>query len=259
MNQLRSYLRDFLVVTGPFRDKESISHILMKKDGQGRVISAASAKNGTIAIEATAVKKISEFENTACLGSLNYLQSLLESKMVDDDGIKINYLPSGPNSMMVARTIEFQGGNKFRAKYNATDPFINKVLTQKKSVTNKWPILMKVGPQLMLEYAETAKIHSSAPKIGGDRDDLFMLSCTNGEVKAEFGDNNNRTEIILANVETPEGTNVRNYMSIRMISSLFRLFDGNIVDLFMAQNEIKFVYKSDFADYSFNLPAKRIA
>ena len=243
-DEFRNILADLLANTEPFRD--SISHLLLKKTEAGDIVAAAKSRDGNIAVTARAKIDAPEFHDVACLGSLPFLNSIVNSayftgKSRSVSKMKMNYDISSNGKTKALRSMEFSSGKKMQIFYQATDPYINDLTRVKKATVKDWNVKFKITPTLIADYMEALKIQKAAPKIGGDRDDVFTLSYTqDNEIVATFGEKGHSTSIVLSKqVEESEDVNV--------ITSLFSIVNFQAILKLVGKKEDLMIQKLPYS------------
>ncbi len=196
--ELKDLLIDVLSVVEPFRDE--ITHILMKRTEGGDIVAVAKSKDSNISITVMSSNDVPEFSGVACFGSLPYLGAVVKSKYLTGDNYSVEpaFDTASDGKTRALRSITFKGGkNKLEAFYQATDPFVNRLNKIKPPTIKEWPITFDIDSQFIKDFTEIQKVHRAAPKIGGDRDDIFTLAYNNGEIIAVFGERGHQSSMVL--------------------------------------------------------------
>ena len=264
-NEFRNLLADLLSNTEPFRD--SISHLLLKKTESGDVAAAAKSRDGNIAVTARSKMDVPEFHDVACLGSLPFLNSIVNSayfsgKAKSVSNMELNYDISSNGKTNALRSIDFTSGKKMEIFYQATDPYINDLTRVKKATVKDWNVKFQITPTLIADFMEALKIQKAAPKIGGDRDEVFTLSYTqDNEIIAVFGEKGHSTSIVLSKqVEESEDVNViTSLFSIVNFQAILKLVGKKEATCFLADKALKVEMETDQAFYSLMTTAKKLS
>lgn len=256
--EFRDLLTDLLEAVDPFRD--TITHILMRRSDNG-VEAVAKSRENAISIQAAAKKSVADFEHIACLGKLQFLKTILNSDYIKGKSeftIDLKYDIATDNKTTALRTVEFKGGG-MKAFYTPTDPFVNQLGGIKVPTITKWPVLFGIDANVIKHFEQLHKIHQSAPRAGGDRDDIFQLAFSNGEILALFGEKGHQSQVILS-------TNAGTTEEIDKLSALFSITHFRSILKFMGKSGgvahfadkcLKIEMETNNAEYAFSIYAKR--
>jgi len=261
--EFKNLLTDILSKVEPFSD--GVSHILMRKEGDGGIAFLAKSRDGNISITGTSKEIIPFFEDVACLGSLPYLGSVLNSayfKKGNDLNMELNYETSSNGKTRALRSILFTTKNgKFESFYQATDPFVHNLNKNKPSVIDNWPIEFTINKGVIAEFTEVAKIHKSAPKIGGDRDDIFTLAYSSEKILAIFGEKGHQSTVILAEDVDYSGVtdSLSALFSLTTVQSLFKLIGKSDAVCRVADKALKIELETINGFYFFVTTAKKLS
>jgi len=262
----RDTMVDILTHIEPFRD--SISNLLMKRNPDGTISAVAKARTGNIAIRIDSKKEIPEIEHIACFGSLPYIRSILKSAYFDGKSkaskgmnIEFEYDMASNNKDVALRNLYFttQSG-KFEAAYRATDPFANDLNKVRLPDIDAYDAEFMIGQDEISDFREVLKIHKTAPKIGGDRDDIFKLTIDDGVVQVTFGEKGHHTVATIAtNVEIDTGiAGINSIFSISMIESMFKLIGKGEAMCSVAKKAFRIQLETAWCTYSIVTTAKKL-
>jgi hypothetical protein len=262
----RDVMVDVLTHIEPFRD--SISNLLMRKNTDGSITAVAKARDGNIALMIESKEEIPEFDHIACFGSLPYLRSILKSsyfngKSKGSVGMNINMeFDTASNGETTAlRSIQFTTkSGKFEALYQATDPFVNNLNKVKLPTIDIWDADFVIGQNEIKDFAEVLKIHKAAPKIGGDRDDIFKLTIDDGVVQAIFGDKGHHSMVTLGeNVDiVTDLTGINSLFSISKLEAMFKLIGKGEAQCSVAEKAFRVQLETPWCTYSIVTVAKKL-
>lgn len=260
-SQLKLFFTDLLTSTYPFRD--SITHILMKSDDSDRIAVAAKSRDGSISIRGKTQKPIKEFQHVACLGSLPYLHSVFSSpyvKKADDLNIKLNYETASDGKSEALRSMEIKGKRGLHVFYQAVDPFVNQLNRIKIPTTADWPVLFGIDKSTIDAFTEMRKISMQVPKTGSDRDDIFQLIYSEGEIIAVFGEKGHQADITLTEAEPSEEIDKLSALfSITQFRSILDLVGSKGAVAYFSSKALRIDTETDVLSYEFVTSAKRLA
>ena len=225
--EFRDLLTDLLNAVDPFRD--TITHILMRRSDNG-VEAAARSRDNAIYIKAVAKKSIEDYDHIACFGKLPYLKTILNSNYIKGKSkfkIDLKYDIATDDKTTALRTVKFSGGG-MTAFYTPTDPFVNKLNNVKIPTVSTWPVLFGINADVINHFEQLFKIHSSAPRVGSDRDDVFQLAYSNGEILALFGEKGHQSQVVLT-------TEAETTTEIDKLSALFSITHFRAIMKFMGK------------------------
>lgn len=258
--EFRDLLTDLLEAVDPFRD--TITHILMRRK-DNVVEAAARSRENSISIQAVAKKPVADYENIACLGKLPYLKTILNSDYIKGKSkkftIDLKYDIATDNKTTALRTIKFSGGN-MTAFYTPTDPFVNKLNNLPIPKITKWPVLFGIDATVINHFEQLFKIHQSAPRAGGDRDDIFQLAYNDGEVLALFGDKGHQSQVVLTTEAgtTEEIDKLSAMFSISHFRSILKFMGKKGGIAYFADKCLKIELETNNAEYAFAIYAKKL-
>lgn len=257
--QFRTLISDAISVVDPFRDE--IQYLLMKKTKDGDVALLGKSKNSSIEITALSRHDIPEFEGVACFGSLSYLGAVLKSKYLktDEFSMDVEYREKKDQNTKSVYSILFESNDgKFQAFYQATDPFVNKMNRFKPAAVKSWPVTFTVDQEFIKDFSEIQKVHKSGARLGGDRDDLFTLSYSGGDIVAIFGDKGHRSNLILSRSAEADGIDTLSaLLSITLFQSILKLVGKGEAKAKFTANALKIDIINDAAAYSLTIAAKK--
>jgi len=257
--EFRDLLTDLLEAVDPFRD--TITHILLRRSDNG-VEAAARSRENAIPIQAVAKKPVSEYDHIACLGKLQYLKTILSSDYIKgkkDFTIDLKYATATDSKTVALRSVEFTGGG-MKAFYTPTDPFVNKLNNLPIPVIKKWPVLFGIDGKVIKHFEQLFKIHQSAPRAGGDRDDIFQLAYNEGQILALFGDKGHQSQVILTSEAgtTEEIDKLSALFSISHLRSILKFMGNKGGIAYFADKCLKVEMETDNAEYAFAIYAKKL-
>jgi len=258
--EFRDFLTDLLEAVDPFRDR--ITHILMRRSDNG-VEAAARARENSISVQAIAKKPISDYDHFACLGKLQYLKTILNSAYIKgktDFSIDLKYDTATDNKTTALRSVEFEGGG-MKAYYTPTDPFVNKLNNVPVPVIKKWPVLFGIDDKVINHFDQLFRIHQSAPRAGGDRDDVFQLAYNGGEILALFGEKGHQSQVTLTTEAgtTEEIDKLSALFSISHLRSIMKFMGKKGGVAYFADKCLKIEMETAYADYAFAIYAKKLS
>lgn len=262
----RDVMVDMLTHIEPFRD--SISNLLMRKNTDGSITAVAKARDGNIALLIESKEEIPGFDHIACFGSLPYLRSILKSayfngksKTSSGMGIDMEFAVSSNGETTALKSIQFSTkSGKFEAFYQATDPFVNNLNKVKLPTIDVWDADFIVGQNEIKDFNEVLKIHKTAPKIGGDRDDIFKLTIDDGVVQATFGDKGHNSSVSLAdNVDIiTDIPGINSLFSVSKIEAMFKLIGKGEAQCSVAKKALRIQLETAWCTYSIVTTAKKL-
>ncbi len=257
---------DILTHVEPFRD--SIPNLLMRKNTDGSITAVAKARDGNIALIVESKHEIPELEHNACFGSLSYLRSILKSAYFNGKGkgatgmiIDMEFAISSNGKSEALKAIQFTTkSGKFEAFYRATDPFVNNLNKVKLPTIDTWDADFIIGQDEIKGFGEVLKIHKTAPKIGGDRDDIFKLTIDDGVVQATFGDKGHHSSVTLGdNVDiVTDVPGINSLFSISKIEAMFKLIGKGEAQCSVAKKAFRIQIETAWCTYSIVTVAKKL-
>ncbi len=262
----RDVMVDMLTHIEPFKD--SISNLLMKKNTDGTITAVAKARDGNIALRIESKHEIPEFDHIACFGSLPYLRSILKSayfsgKSKSSQGMSMDmeFDVSSNGKTTALRSIQFSTkSGRFEAFYQATDPFVNNLNKVKLPAIEDWDADFTIGQDEIKDFSEILKIHKTAPKIGGDRDDIFRLTIDDGIVQSTFGDKGHHSSVLLAsnvNIET-DTSGINSLFAVSKIEAMFKLVGKGEALCSVAKRAFRVQLETAWCTYSIVTTAKKL-
>jgi len=262
----RDVMVDILTHIEPFRD--SITNLLMRKNPDGTITAVAKARDGNIGFLIESKEEIPEFDHIACFGSLPYLRSILKSayfngkgKASTGMGIDMQYEVASNGETTALRAIQFTTKTKkFEAFYQATDPFVNNLNKVKLPTIEEYDAEFIIGQDEIKDFGEVLKIHKTAPKIGGDRDDIFKLTIDDGNVQATFGDKGHHSSVTLADdVDiTTDIAGIDSLFAVSKIESMFKLIGKGEAHCSVAKRALRIQIETAWCTYSIVTVAKKL-
>ncbi len=262
----RDVMVDILTHIEPFRD--SISNLLMRKNTDGSITAVAKARDGNIALMIESKLEIPEFDHIACFGSLPYLRSILKSAYFNGKGknstgmgIEMEFAISSNGKSEALRAIQFTTkSGKFEAFYQATDPFVNNLNKVKLPTIDIWDADFIIGQDEIKDFSEVLKIHKTAPKVGGDRDDIFKLTIDDGEVQATFGDKGHHSTVTLGeNVDiVTELSGIDSLFAVSKLEAMFKLIGKGEAQCSVAKKALRIQLETAWCTYSIVTVAKKL-
>ena len=258
--EFRDLLADVIRIVEPFR--LDISHILMKRTPEGDIAAAAKSRDSNISITMLCKKEVKAYEGVACFGSLPYLSAILDSSYVKDNDnakIELNYDTASDGKTHALRSINFKGGRKMVAYYEATDPFINKMNRIKPPTIKEWPVKFTIDDQFIKDFNEVYKMHRASITTG-DKDAVFNLAFSFGEVIAMFGDKGHQSNIVLS--ENAEGTDTDKLsalMPVMHFQAILKLIGKGTGQARLCEKALRVDVQTDMATYSLMILAKKVS
>jgi hypothetical protein len=258
---LKSFLLDLLEAVEPFKD--AITNVMiLEKDGV--VKAAGKSRDGSLTLQVTAKGPIEDFTGKACIGSLSYLRRALLSKNMNSGELKLNY-GNASNGEEVLRSINLIGTNEFNLFYQAIDPFVNQMNRIKLPSIANYPVVFGIDKNFINNFDDTYKVNSLAPKIGSERDDIFVLVLvpTDDGISIEgiFGDKSHAISVQLtAMVETAinEPTKMKAHFLISRFRTLLQLIDKGEGIGYLSDKSLKIDIETTQADYQYVMSAKKV-
>ena len=257
--ELRNLLADVITIVEPFRD--DISHILMKRTPEGDIAAAAKSRDSNISITMLSQKDVEGFEGVACFGSIPYLSAALNSSYIKDDRAKIDldYDTASDGKTHALKSITFKGGRKLVAFYQATDPFINKMNRIKPPIIREWPIKFTIDGQFIKDFNEVYKVHR-ASMVGGDKDAVFTLSYSFGEIISLFGEKGHQSNMILSeNAESTDIDKLSALMPITHFQAILKLIGKGVGHAKFTDKALRVDIQTELATYSLMILAKKVS
>lgn len=255
--EFRDLLTDVLTMVDPFRD--GITFILTKRTKTGDIVSVAKSKSGDISITSMSRVDVPDLEGAACFGSLPYLKAILSSKFIKGKAnfsMEPHYDISSDGKTNSLRFVLFKGGNKMEASYEATDPFISKMQNVKLPSIKDWTVTFKIDQNFISDFTEMHKVHRAAPKIGGDRDDIFTLLCSEGKVIAVFGEKGHQTSMTLGE-NNESGVKLSALLSVTHFQAILKLLGKGTGEARFAEKALRVDTVTDIATYSLMISTKK--
>jgi len=254
-------LLDILSVIDPF--KSVISHVALKKLGDGTVRIVAKSCDKSVSIQAFTKEVVEDFEHTACLGNLPYLHSVMKSKYISKSSnvdIDLDYELASNGTTTALKTITVSDGNKLVVHYRAVDPFIAKFGKPKSIEIDSWAVVFGIDKTVIDDYAELNKIHRASPKIGSEQDDLFRLTYDDGKVFAIFGEKGNSAKMVLSSVVESNGGNKLSalFSATRFQSMLGLVKKSGQGIAYVASKALRVETETETVSYTFETAAKMI-
>lgn len=255
--KLKDLLSDVLMVTSRFRDV--ITHIILKDRGDHIMIIAKSV-DGSIYVGGKTKGSVDDFNDLACLGSLDFLQASLDTPAMENGNLEVNIDSSADGKAQVVRSITLSGKNGYSVFYQAVDPFVsnlNKISTLK---IDDWSVLFAVDKTFTDRFTDTMKVHSRAPKIGTDEDDIFMLSYGDKSISASFGEKGHQVSMTLT--DTVEVVNdvdkITALFSVSKLNAILKLIGKDGAVAYLDSKAMKMDIHTKYAEYEFVMTAKRM-
>ena len=256
--EFRDLLIDVVTVVEPFRD--AISHINMKRAPSGDVVIGAKSSNGSVSVTATSKIDVPDLEGIACFGSIPYLSATLNSPLIKDNNsfsMETMYETASDKKTRALRHLTFKGGgNKLNVSFKVADPFISQLSKVKISAIRDWGASFKVDQDFIKSFNDVQKIHRAAPKMGGDRDDIFTLSYTGEEIIAIFGEKGHQTHMVLTDKATGDNK-VNALLSITQLQSILKLLGKGEGEAKFAQKGLRIDFDTDYAVYTISILGKK--
>jgi len=255
--KLKDLLPDVLTATERFRDV--VTHVILKDHGENSLIVAKSI-DGSIYIGGTTTSEVEDFEDIACLGSLDFLKASLDAPAMEVGSLELNIDLSAAGDARVVRSITLSGKDGYNVFYQAVDPFISKLNKISVTKVSSWPVVFAVDQTFMTRFNETMKVHARAPKIGTDEDDIFLLSYGDGKISASFGEKGHQVSTTLTEeVEiTGEADKVTALFSISKFNSILKLLGNKTTIGYLDSKAMKIEMSTKYAVYEFVMTAKRM-
>lgn len=256
----RDFVYDILEKTAPFKDE--VTHVVMKKDDLGDVV--ARVMSSILSLSATAKVEMPDFHDVACFGSLPYLRSLLKSKYITGKEAKyevtFHYQDHKNGKPPSIRNISIKAG-RMTSFYQATNPYLNNLVSGiRKPKVNDWVIGFPLGREAIDEFKEASRIHAMAPKIGGERDDIFSLGFDGKSIIASFGEKGHQTSVVLTDdAESVEPDRKMSALfSIKQFSGLLEMIGKETAVMSLASNALRIEVENGVAAYTAVLTAKKL-
>lgn len=257
--EFRNLLAETITVVEPFRDE--IQFILMKKTREGDIALVGKSKSSSIEITALSKHDLPDFEGVACFGSVSYLGAILKSKYLKNGSfsMEVEYKERKDYNTKSVFSILFESEDeKFQAFYQATDPFVNKMNRIKPLNITNWPVSFTITQDFIKDFNEIIKVHKSGPKLGGDRDDLFTLSFSNGNIVAIFGEKGHRSNLVLCdNAVGKDVDTISALLNISLFQSILKLIGKGDAKARFTSTALKIDIDNDAATYSLTIAAKK--
>ena len=259
--EFKNLLTDILMVVEPFRDE--IPFVLMKRTQEQDIALAAKSKSGSIRITARSHMDVPDFEGVACLGSLQYLSAVLNSPQFKGDKkefeITQHYETATDGKTHALRYITFKGGRKMEVFYEATDPFVNRMNKIKPPKIDKWPITFNINEAFIKDFNDITKVHRASPRLGGDRDDVFTMLYSKGQISAVFGEKSHQSTMILTDdVTADEGIDTHNDLYlVNHFQTILKLVGKNKGVGKLAPFALRVDTSTEYATYSILITAKK--
>ena len=261
--ELRNFLYDLTAKALLFKD--DVTHVVVTRSPAGSIVGGVRSVGTVVSIKAQCKHEMDGFQEGEkfCFGSLPYLSSILKSKYMrgDDFSFEFNVKPSSDGKTPALRNMRIRAG-KMDSFYQATDPYLNNIIggVNAPSITD-WVVMFGVDKAAIGEFDEASKIHAMAPKIGGERDDIFSLGFDGDSILASFGEKGHQTNVTLTdNTESLiESRKINAMFSIRHFKAILRMIDeagGAIVTL--APKALKVEFENAQAKYTVTLTSKKI-
>lgn len=264
---LRNALADMLAVVEPFKD--DIPNILLKRTPNNDIAMAAKSRHGNISITGNLLIDVPELRGVACLGSIPYLSAIVGSKYIKGKAkfsVELAYDESKKDGkdLTLLKSMLFQGG-KMESFYQATDPFINKINRVKAPPATKvWPVTFEITPELTADFNEIMKVHRAAPKVGGDRDDVFKLIATGSSISATFGERGHLSSVVLTEDAHREDTgdgvdNFHALFSVTQFQAILKLIGKGTGKANLSLRSLRVDINTEIANYSLTIIAKKLS
>ncbi len=263
--EFRAFLNDILEKALLFKD--DVTHVVMTRSKGGGIVAGCRSNGTVISIKAQFKDDLDMFHEGEkfCFGSLPYLNSILKSKYMASKGasfaFNFNVQTSSDGKTPSLRNMRVRAG-KMDSFYQATDPYLNNIIggVNAPNVTD-WTVMCGIDQAAEREFTEISKIHAMAPKIGGDRDDIFSLGFDGNAILASFGEKGHQSNVELTeNAESMmDGRKINALFSIRHFKALLRIVNeagGGVMTL--APKALKVEFENDLAKYTIMLTAKKI-
>lgn len=251
---LRDFLIDAITSIEPFK---TIPYLAIKKHN-GDVLASAQEQKGGVVVKIQSKVDIEELDDgvAALFGNLPYLKSLLDNDYTKEKcNIDIHHRNSSDNQSSVIGSLSVSSG-RFKAEYQATDPFIGNLSKVKVPIVREWPIAFSMSKDIYTDFKSISRIHAMSPKIGGDRDDIFTISTENDSINITFGERNHKTSMVLCECDKNDVGEFSALFSISMLDSLFKLGDKGKIHL--TTQAIKLEVESELAKYTYIISAKKV-
>ena len=260
MSGFQELLTDIIGITDPFRSY--CQYIKMKRKDDGDLMAVIDGRDNAIQITAKAKKEIPEFQTQACLGSLPYLKQVLDSSFMrgtDAKNTKIDLTvgksSNGASNML--KSIDFTT-KRLTVKYNATDPFIGDINKKTRPViATDWPVTFSITDEMLSNFEDVVRIHTSAPKINPKHADVFTLVYQEDSVSAQFGDTTHQVSAVLADGVTSSATKISTLLPISIVRAMFKIKANQVA--FLAEKAVKIEFDTSEAVYSIIAPGKLIS
>lgn len=255
--ELKTLLTDLLTNVDPFKDV--VTHIMVKEK-DGKAIAAAKSKDGSISIMARSLGEVPGFAHVACLGSLPYLRSAINSSYMAEGNLDLSFDEASDGKTQMLRSIQLSGSNGFSVFYQAVDPFINKLIRIKNPAALDYPVAFVINDAFISNFDEIHKVHMQAPKMGTDLDDIFTLAYDDGKMVGLFGERGHSSTVTLTDeVEVEPGTDKVNAMlSISRFRSILKLVGKNGGAGFLSDKALKVDTETRTVGYEFVTTAKKV-
>ena len=259
--ELKDFLVEVIDVVSPFRD--TILSVLLRSNN-GKLQSAAKARDGTISIELSTRDNVEQFEHIACLGSLDYLQSILKSSFMKNGSLELHYGESSQDDKIALKSIEMNGNKGFSAFYNATDPYMNQLNRIKTPALVKYPVGVVIDDDFSKQFDEMNKIHQTSAKKNSSYERVFRLIYANGKIGIIFGDKAQQVSLDLDEYPAiePYDKNVSVFLDIEQFKIVCKTFNFRSSGLLMEFNDssVKFSSLSNqtVADYTVTMVGKKV-
>lgn len=258
--EFRNLLAEAVTIVEPFRDE--LQFILMKKTKSGDISLAGKSKSSSIEMTALSKHDIPDFNGVACFGSISYLGAILKSKYLkaDNFSMDIEYKEKKDYNTQSVYAIMFESADeKFQAFYQATDPFVNKMNRIKPSAIDGWPVSFTINQEFIKDFNEIQKVHKSGPRLGGDRDDLFTLSYSDGNIVSMFGEKGHRSNLVLCTDAQGKDDidSISALLNISLFQSILKLVGKGEARAKFTSTALKIDIDNTAATYSLTLAAKK--
>lgn len=263
--EFRNFLNDILEKALLFKD--DVTHVIMTRSKGGDIVSGVRSTGTVISIKAQYKNDLDAFHEGEkfCFGSLPYLHSILKSRYLSAKGatfaFEFNVQNSSDGKTPALRNMRVRAG-KMDSFYQATDPYLNNVIggVNAPNVTD-WTVMFGIDKEAEQEFTEISKIHAMAPKIGGERDDIFALGFDGNTILASFGEKGHQSNVELTeNAESMmEGRKINALFSIRHFKAILRIVNeagGGVMTL--SPKALRVEFENDLAKYTITLTAKKI-
>lgn len=257
--ELYNFLTDVLVKLFPFR--ADISHILLKQTGNS-VKAVAAMKDGSLIVNIESTKPIKEFDGVGCLGSIQYLHSILMSpaaKDSDEGELELTY--DEINGKQVLSTITVKGAHRYSAMYQLSNPDIKRIsrVPQLKLQGEDWNTGFAITEKLESKFEEMYRITRSMPKSTGEMEGVFTLVFDGvNTIEGIFGERSYESSIVLTDEAEPIKTGRLIAMfPIEKFRQIVKLSPMDTTIIMLCDKAMMVDVVSELATYSYVLTAKK--